>query len=169
MNNNFNSTLSICITQKQSNLGLDQLSPNQLNQVEAIAQNRSYAGFMAQSILSQYYGYDFSIVLEPNASSLPYQPIAKFDANNSIDSEFTINPNPAQTTINLAYKGILEMQSLYELIVINSEGKELITHILKGEEIYNTAIDITQIPQGVYTIALRKSKAEIAQNKFIKQ
>ena len=78
MNNNFNSTLGICITQKQSNLGLDQLTPNQLNQVEAIAQNRSYAGFMAQSILSQYYGYDFSIVLEPNASSLPIQPIAKF-------------------------------------------------------------------------------------------
>ena len=153
----------------RDNLEMDQLNESQKNTLVTIADHKSQGGFMAQSILSQYYGYEFPIYLEPDQS--PTQQLAK-KANIPQDavgeSLLSINPNPVVDEILVQYGGALEKDATYKVLLISSDGR--CTFIkLENQDLNNVLINISQLVPGIYTVSIQKDYKEIAHNRFIKK
>ncbi|MBK9961011.1 MAG: hypothetical protein IPP06_06655 [Saprospiraceae bacterium] len=72
-NQDFNKLYSVVRYQKMNDYGLDELNETQILTLDSISLNRTQAAYMAQGILSYYYGYEFLIPIEFPDTTLEYR------------------------------------------------------------------------------------------------
>ncbi|MEM1321298.1 MAG: PKD domain-containing protein [Bacteroidota bacterium] len=79
--------------------------------------------------------------------SLELTDIEKLSNNSSL----TANPNPASTAINIAYE--LDKEGIIELRLIRMDG-QLVRHLTHLRQELNMPLDISDLPDGVYSLLL---------------
>lgn len=83
------------------------------------------------------------------ADSIPTA-LGRFDEN----SEFSIFPNPAKNQLIISHESLV----IGSIIIYNSQGKMVLSRELKANSQQLTAIDISSLRDGIYSVNLRAGK-----------
>lgn len=146
--------------------GLDELNGTQVLTLDSISLNRTQAAYMAQGILSYYYGYEFLIPIEFPDTTLEYR-----SKKEEIENK-NRNPNTLYLAPNPVYERVDISLGQYNLInpeidILDGQGKLIYNLKISNSNTF-TSIDLKELNPSVYFVLLRDQGKIISQSKFIK-
>jgi hypothetical protein len=165
-NQDFSKLYSVVRYQKMNDYGLDELNETQVLTLDSISLNRTQAAYMAQGILSYYYGYEFLIPIEFPDTTLEYRSKKEeIDNKNRNSNTLYISPNPVYERVDIS----LGQYNLInpEIDILDGQGK-LIYNLKISNSSTFTSIDLKELNPSVYFVLLRDQGKIISQSKFIK-
>ncbi len=167
-NSDFLDVLNIYIALDNAELGLNQMSESQIDALEDMSDHRTQAGYISQSILTQYYGYTFPIIIEQEDSSL-WERSGKDQPEviNLKKVNLIITPNPVNDAISINYSGEMDKDLVYTISITSNDAK-------KREMTINTKIiqpinlNVNDLAPGLYSVSLWNDGKLISSKRFIK-
>ncbi|MCF8296440.1 MAG: T9SS type A sorting domain-containing protein [Saprospiraceae bacterium] len=79
------------------------------------------------------------------------------------NQELIIYPNPANTRLNIELENFNSNEKL-EILIFNSLGKLVKTKVIKASQ---KSLDVSDLPQGLYIIAIKSENEIIAMDRFV--
>ncbi|MBK9961002.1 MAG: T9SS type A sorting domain-containing protein [Saprospiraceae bacterium] len=146
--------------------GLDELNETQILTLDSISLNRTQAAYMAQGILSYYYGFEFSIPIEFPDTTLEYRTKKEEVENKDRNpNTLSLSPNPVyeRVDISLGQYNLIDPQ----INILDGQGR-LIYNLKISNSTTFTSIDLRELNPSVYFVLLRDKGRKISQSKFIK-
>lgn len=141
-----------------ASLSLDETS---ISALESIAATDGRYAHVAQNILHQYGA----------AASQAYYPTR--EANHAFGSAiiavaattFNVYPNPTKSTVSFEYS--LDEDEIADLLVVDVSGKIVsVTHLSYQHS--TQVIDVSMLPEGIYTLSIQSTSGIIAHSKLVK-
>lgn len=150
-------------------LGLDAMNPTQEADMYSISDHRNQAAYIAQSILEQYYGYNFPLIID-DSNVVPIQNGAenRTKKESIYQAKLMVSPNPVSNDL------LIEFSSKSES---NGENLELEIHRLDGKKYYSGKVmskmnhinlKILEWTNGRYQVSLIKDGKIYATTRFVK-
>jgi hypothetical protein len=150
-------------------LGLDGMNPTQQADMYSISDHRNQASYIAQSILEQYYGYSFPLMID-DYNTIPIQNVAenRTKRESTVLSKLFVSPNPVSNEL------LIEFSSKNES---NGENLELEIHRLDGKKYYSGKVmskmnhvnlKILEWTDGIYQVSLIRDGKICATTRFVK-
>jgi len=142
-------------------LATDQLDAPSIGALETIAAGNGRYAHVAQNILHQFGAAD----------SPAYY--ATREANHAFGSAiiavaattFNVYPNPTKSTVSFEYS--LDEDEIADLVVVDVSGKIVsVTHLSYQHS--TQVIDVSMLPEGIYTLSIQSSTGIIAHSKLVK-
>lgn len=154
---------------KLDNVGLDGMNPTQQADTYSISDHRNQASYIAQSILEQYYGYNFPLIID-DSNVVPIQNGAenRTKKESIYQAKLMVSPNPVSNDL------LIEFSSKSES---NGENLELEIHRLDGKKYYSGKVmskmnhinlKILEWTNGIYQVSLIKDGKIYATTRFVK-
>lgn len=161
-NIDFISVAQVLFTIKANNWKPDQISNSQKTILMSIAQNRSYAGFLAQAILSNYFGMDFPIVYEYYTSNAQlFKEASTSDIN--VANKLVVYPNPVEENVTLQ---LPQGNYMVEVNIISLDGR-LVSNF-KVNSVSQLTIDKLDLTQGMYLLSVRDIQGKYYNYRIVK-
>jgi len=146
--------------------GLDVLNETQVLTLDSISLNRTQAAYMAQGILSYYYGYEFLIPIEFPDTTLEYRTKKEEkDDKYQISNTLFLTPNPVHESVDIS----LSQYNLInpEIQILDGQGRLVYTQRISNSH-STVSIGLRELNPSVYFILLKDQGRIISQSKFIK-
>lgn len=152
---------------KLDNVGLDGMNPTQQADMYSISDHRNQASYIAQSILEQYYGYNFPLIID-DYNVVPIQNVAenRTKKESICLSKLLVSPNPIKDKLNIEIMD--ENRNIadnYSISLFTLDGKKIIEKSIKSN---SCILDMTNFENAIYQIILHKNNEFFGSKRVIK-
>ncbi|HUN15199.1 MAG TPA: hypothetical protein PK622_00225 [Saprospiraceae bacterium] len=153
---------------KLDNVGLDGMNPTQQADMYSISDHRNQASYIAQSILEQYYGFTFPLVID-ESNAVPITNNSTSRENILIESNnqsLIVSPNPIKDKLNIEIMD--ENRNIadnYSISLFTLDGKKIIEKSIKSN---SCILDMTNFENAIYQIILHKNNEFFGSKRVIK-
>ncbi|MBK7880376.1 MAG: T9SS type A sorting domain-containing protein [Saprospiraceae bacterium] len=165
-NQDFNKLYSVVRYQKMNDYGLDELNETQVLTLDSISLNRTQAAYMAQGILSYYYGYEFLIPIEFPDTTLEYRSRKeKIENKDRNPNTLYLAPNPVHESVDIS----LSQYNLInpEIQILDGQGRLVYTQRISNSH-STVSIGLRELNPSLYFVILRDQGMIVSKSKFIK-
>ena len=145
---------------------LDVLNETQVLTLDSISLNRTQAAYMAQGILSYYYGYEFLIPIEFPDTTLEYRSRKeKIENKDRNPNTLYLAPNPVHESVDIS----LSQYNLIspEIQILDGQGRLVYTQRISNSH-STVSIGLRELNPSLYFVILRDQGMIVSKSKFIK-